>query len=93
MSIIKSLYIPNISVEISRIDIAHRFSMYGQISRIDFSKDDGYVGDVFIHYFSFSPDADGGYLQFQHRQLLPIYIKLLGQTITVIPYKSRYTNR
>lgn len=86
----KSLYIPNVPVDISRIDIAHRFSLYGQISRIDFSKDDGYVGDVFIHYFSFLSDADGGYMQHQHRINLPIYMKLLGQTISVLPYKSRY---
>ena len=90
MSIVKSLYIPQISVDISRTDLAHRFSKYGQISRIDFSMDDGYLGDVFIHFFSFNPCADGGYLQYQHEQYLPVYITMLGQTIRVLPYTSRY---
>lgn len=90
MSIVKSLYIPRISVDISRIDIAHRFSKYGQISRIDFSNDDGYMGDVFIHFFSFNTYIDGGYLQYQHEQYLPVYMTLLGQTISVLPYTSRY---
>lgn len=91
MSIVKSLYIPRISVDISRTDIAHMFSKYGQISRIDFSQDDGYLGDVFIHYFSFhSYDVDGGYLQYQHSRHLPMYVSLLGQTISVLPYTSRY---
>jgi hypothetical protein len=87
MPIVKSLYIPQISVDISRTDIAHRFSKYGQISRIDFSKDDGYLGDVFIHFFSFNPCA---YLQYQHDQYLPAYVNLLGQTISVLPYTSRF---
>ena len=90
MSIVKSLYIPSISVDISRTDIANRFSKYGQISRIDFSKDDGYLGDVFIHFFSFQSHVDGGYLHFQHVNNLPGYITLMGQTISVLPYNSRY---
>ena len=90
MSIVKSLYIPNISVDIGRTDIAHRFSKYGQISRIDFSKDDGYLGDVFIHFYSFNSYVDGGYLQYQHNQNLPMYITFMGQTISVLPYTSRY---
>ena len=90
MSIVKSLYIPAISVDISRTDLAHRFSKYGQISQIDFGRDDGYLGDVFIHFFSFQAHVDGGYLEFQHGQNLPVYINLMGQTITVLPYTSRY---
>ena len=88
--IVKSLYIPQISVDISRTDIAHRFSKYGQISRIDFSKDDGYLGDVFIHFYSFRSHIDGGYLEYQHSQYLPAYVNLLGETISVLPYTSRY---
>lgn len=89
-NIVKSLYIPQISVDISRTDIAHRFSKYGQISRIDFSKDDGYLGDVFIHFYSFRSHIDGGYLEYQHSQYLPAYVNLLGETISVLPYTSRY---
>jgi len=92
MSIVKSLYIPRISVDISKIDLVHCFSKYGQISRIDFSRDDGYLGDVFIHYFSFNASVDGGYLQYQHTQYLPAYIPMLNQTISVLPYTSRYLN-
>lgn len=90
MSIAKSLYIPGISVDISRTDLAHRFSKYGQVSQIDFGRDDGYMGDAFIHFFSFQGHKDGGYLEYQHSQNLPVYMNLLGQTITVLPYTSRY---
>jgi len=79
-----------ISVDISRTDLAHLFIKYGQISRIDFGKDDGYFGDVFIHFFSFNAYVDGLYLQSQHSQHLPGYLALLDHTIRVLPYTSHY---
>ena len=95
MSVVKSLYIPAVSVEYNRVDIATRFDEYGQIHRIDYSEDyqtefGDTVGDVFIHFYTYNPDAEDGYLEHQHKLNQPMYTYLGYDTILVKPYISRY---
>lgn len=94
MSVAKSLYIPAVPVSFNRMDIAERFSCYGQIHRIDFSENYGprgsEVGDVFIHFYKFNPFAEGGYLAYQLRRGLPMYTFIQDQMIVVRQYTSQY---
>ena len=95
MSVVKSLYIPAVSIEYNSFNIATRFEEYGQIHRIDYSEDyqtesGKTVGDVFIHFYTYNPDAEQGYLEYQHKLNQPMYTYLGYDTIVVKPYISRY---
>lgn len=94
-SVSKSLYIPAVSVEINRFDIVKRFSPYGQIHRIDFSEDyqnesDETVGDVFVHFYSYNPEAEDGYMEYQHMRNQPMFTYICNKMVSVRPYKSKY---
>lgn len=85
-SIVKSFYLPQVSVDLTKLDIANRFILYGQICRIDFCNDDGYVGDVFIHFYDFDENIEDGYLAWQHKQALPAYLLVRDElSIQVLP--------
>lgn len=85
--IVKSFYLPGVSVHLTKVDIANRFILYGQICRIDLCRDDGKVGNVFIHFYDFDEDAEDGYLAFQHKQSLPAYLRVTDEySIQVLPY-------
>jgi len=91
--IAKSFYLPRVSVNLTKVDIANRFILYGQICRIDLCRDDGVVGDVFIHFYDFNEDIEDGYLVFQHEQSLPAYLRVTDDySIQVLPYKSVNTH-
>ena len=91
--IVKSFYLPNVSVEVTSVEIANRFILYGQICRIDLCKDDGFVGDVFIHFYDFDEDIEDGYISFQHQQRLPGYLRVSDFfSIIVLPYKPKNTH-
>jgi|LakMenE18May11ns_1017448.scaffolds.fasta_scaffold8160357_1 hypothetical protein len=87
--IVKSFFLPRVSVNLTKVDIANRFILYGQICRIDFCRDDGFVGNVFIHFLNFDEYAEDGYLYLQHEQSLPAYLRVTDEySIQVLPYKS-----
>ena len=91
--IVKSFYLPSVSVDLEKVDIANRFIMYGQISRIDFCKDDGFVGDVFIHFYDFDKDIEDGYLTYQHDHSLPAYLRVSDDhSIRVLPFRYKSVN-
>lgn len=91
----KSLYIPAVSIEINRFDIIERFSPYGKIHRIDFSEDyqnesDETVGDVFVHFYSYNPEAEDGYMEYQHTHNQSMFTYICDKLVSVRPYRSKY---
>ena len=91
MPIVKSIYIPNVPVVLSKDQIIQDMSSYGQISRVDFGKYNDEVGDVFVHFYSFDEAKDGGYMAHQHDDNLPAHGYLCGHYVKFLPRGQELT--